>query len=462
MTVKIIPIILAGGAGTRLWPLSRETFPKQFLRLISRHSLLQETVLRVHSLMNILPPLIICNVDHYFMSQDHLAEIGVSERQFILEPFGKNTAPAIACAAQYATENMKGNSLLLVLPSDHYIADPELFFAAIEHAKAPAEQGALVTFGVVPTHPETGYGYIKAGEVLSPHGYRVERFIEKPQLESAQQFLATGGFFWNSGMFLFKPEAYLEELKKWCPDAYRTAQQSWLNAEKKEDYWRLPQQEFADCPNISIDYAVMEKTAKAVVVPLAAAWNDLGCWAAVAKSGECDANRNVIKGEALAYHSEDCFISVDSPQMVAALGLRNQIVVATPDVVLVADKAYSQDVKHLVQQLKSRHHHLTVHHRKQHSAAGSIESLATAQHFEVEHFTVKAKGNLIVAACRYPTYWLVTNGEARISDTTVTAAQGHYVDQQKICRITNPGDQELHIIRVLLKSIVVEDEVAIS
>lgn len=456
MNVKILPIILAGGVGTRLWPLSRETFPKQFLRLVSQYSLLQETVLRTQTLANVSQPMIVCNVNHYFISHDHLKEIGVSGYQFILEPFGKNTAAAIASAAQWALQNIDGEVVLLILPSDHYIADQDLFFDAVYRAQAVAQKGFLVTFGVVPTSPETGYGYIQAGEQLTADTYQVNKFIEKPPLDHAKQFVENGNFYWNSGMFMFTPQAYLQELQKTAPEIHQAAVQSLLQGEAKDDYVRLNNEIFAECPNISIDYAVMEKTHKAVVIPLATSWNDLGCWTAVAKAGVCDTENNVIRGEVVIKDSEDCFISSEG-QMVAALGLKNQIIVTTPDVVLVASKAYSQEVKQLVHQLKSHDSHLIAYHKKQYDSSGYMENLAMEDHFGVEHFMLKPMASLALPESPYPLQWIVAKGSAEVYVNKqlckLKEHQSLYVDRLLLCHVVNTTKQPLHLVRIQLKSV---------
>ncbi len=455
MGSKVIPIILAGGVGTRLWPLSRETFPKQFLRLISQNSLLQDTVLRVQSLADIQQSVIVCNVDHYSMSHDHLKEINASGFQFLLEPFGKNTAPAIACAAQYIIENIEDDSILLVLPSDHYIADQELFYEAVCRAKTIAKQGFLVTFGVVPSSPETGYGYIQAGEQISIDTYKVNQFIGKPQLESAKQFIEEGNFYWNSGMFMFRPQVYLEELKKASPDIYYAAMQAVEKGEKKDDYLSLNSEMFASCPSNSIDYAVMETTDKAVVIPLASSWNDLGCWAAVAKSNICDRENNVTRGDVLIKDSKNCFISSEG-QMVAVLGLKDQVVVTTADVILVADKSYSQDVKYLVHQLKSHNSHLVAYHKKQYDFTGYTESLTTENDFTVEHIMLKPCSKLFLPASPYPVHWVVVSGAAEITINhqihEVLINHSLSVGKQLECDLKNLGDQPAHLIRIQLKS----------
>ena len=454
MDLKIKPVILAGGVGTRLWPLSRETFPKQFLRLVSHHSLLQETVLRVGGMADVDPPLIICNAAHYFVSQDHLKEINVSGCQFILEPFGRNTAAAIACAAQWSLNNAQ-DSILLILPSDHYIADPDLFFEAVNRARTAAERGFLVTFGVAPTHPETGYGYVQAGDPVLNDIYRVKRFIEKPPIELARKLIDAEQFYWNSGMFMFKPQVYLEELKKTAPDIYHICAQTIAESTQQADYLRLDDNTFSACPSISVDYAVMEKTYKAAVIPLASSWNDLGCWEAVAKAGAGDANNNVVRGEVLIQASQNCFVSTEG-QMVAALGLTNQIIVSTPDVVLVADKTFSQDVKQIVSQLKSRNSELVAFHKKQYDSTGYTENLAAGDFFSIQHLMLKPFTKQVLPPGINPVHWIVITGTGEIEvNNHVYFLQLHqscYIEKNLASTLFNKTDRPLHLLCIQMKS----------
>lgn len=451
----INPIILAGGVGTRLWPMSREKFPKQFLRLISQYSLLQETVLRTAALPNLGQATIVCNIDHYAISQEHLRQINVSGYRYLLEPFGKNTAPAVACASQFALQNFSNESILLILPSDHYVADPELFVAAVKNASEIALRGYLVCFGIVPTSAETGYGYIQSGEQLTDNSYLIRKFIEKPPLEQAKQFVDSNNFYWNSGMFMFKPQVYLEELKKVAPEIYQPAVQAINKAEMIEDCLVLEREAFERCASNSIDYALMEHTQKGVVVPLAASWNDLGCWAAVAKSGIMDSANNVVKGEAIIKDCENCFVSAEE-QMVAVLGVKDKIVVTTPDVVLVADKAHSQEVKHLVSQLKPYRSDLVVHHNKKYDTHGYVENIAKEDYFAVEHFMVKPRSNTVLAECPFPMYLIVVNGLAEIAvmQETFSVSEDHSlrVEKNLPCQLLNKTDKPLHLLRVQVKS----------
>ena len=351
----IVPVILSGGSGSRLWPLSRETHPKQFLPLADQDTLLQNTALRVAGLIDVAPLLVVCNQEHRFMVAEQLRAVGIQPAAVMLEPVGRNTGPAVAVAALYAQRD-GADPVLLILPADHVIADAAGFCAAVAQAAPSAEQGRLVTFGIVPTAPETGYGYIKAGAPLDDSGSGVsvvERFVEKPDLATAQRYLDTGHYYWNSGIFLFRASAFLAELERLAPAMLAACQQALAAAGPTErGFLWLNHEAFAAGPGDSIDYAVMEKTAQAVVMPLAVGWNDVGSWAALWEIGAHDRDGNISRGDVIAVDTHDTYVDATS-RLVATVGVENLVVVETADAVLVASKERVQDVKAVVDRLKA-------------------------------------------------------------------------------------------------------------
>lgn len=464
--LKIIPIILAGGTGTRLWPLSRENYPKQFLKLISHRSLLQETILRMQAIENIATPIIISNEAHYFLCLEQLQEINISSATFILEPFGKNTAPAIACAAHHLCNHSNGSStLMLVMPSDHHIANTALFSDAVKIGAEAAYNNKLVTFGVVPTAPKTGYGYIESSEPIYSDVYRIKKFIEKPTSEIAEKLIKNRSIFWNSGIFLFKPDDYLEELQYYAPDIYEASLYTYTSSQKnlEQNYISLNRRCFDQCPNNSIDYAVMEKTQRAVVVPLHSDWNDLGCWTTVAESLKFDKKNNVINGNILSIETENCFLSSET-HLVATLGIKNQIIVSTEDAVLVADKAYSQEVKHLVSELKNSHNHLTSYRQRVYRPWGYYESLAKGKKFQVKHIMVKPEAKLSLQLHYHRAeHWVIVCGDAEVLNGDdvfyLSANQGTYIPKKTKHRLSNIGEEDLHIIEVQFGDYLGEDDI---
>lgn len=351
MTKQMIPVILAGGSGTRLWPLSKKNSPKQFLKLIDNHSLFQEALLRVKEIPSVKEILVVINEAHYFICQDQIKEVGIENVKMILEPCSRNTAPAIALAAHTIKHRFGSHAVMLVLPADHLIGGGSEFSKVIESATRLEKGEHLITFGVVPTSPKTGYGYIQAAAPLDDLSYKVEKFTEKPDEKLAETFLAAKNYYWNSGIFLFGPKTYLEELKKTAPPIYEFSHKAYETSEMKEDFLRIVEKSFAKCPNASIDYAVMEKTDKAVVIPLNLPWNDLGCWASIADASESDEKNNVIRGNVILKDCEGCLLSSESQQLVATISIKDLIVISTPDAVLVADKAHAQEVKEIVKSL---------------------------------------------------------------------------------------------------------------
>lgn len=348
----MIPVILAGGSGTRLWPLSKKSSPKQFLKLIGNHSLFQEALLRVKEIPSVREIFVIINESHYFICQDQIKEAGIKNVKMILEPCSKNTAPAIALAAHIIQNQFREDKTMVVLPADHLIGGGSEFSNVIESAAQMKKSDYLMTFGIVPTAPKTGYGYIQAGNPLDHLSYKVEKFIEKPDEKLAETFLAAKNYYWNSGIFLFQPKTYLEELKKNSQPIYQATLDASLATEVKEDFLRIDEEPFSKCPSDSIDYAVMEKTDKAAVIPFNLPWNDLGCWASVADVGDGDDKENVTRGSVILKDCERCLLASENGQLIATIGVKDLIVVTTPDAVLVADKAHTQEVKEIVKSLE--------------------------------------------------------------------------------------------------------------
>ncbi len=410
---KIFPVILAGGSGTRLWPLSRKTFPKQFIKLIGNRSLFQETLLRMQKSKQTEDLLVITNEDHYFLCQDQINELSFSNVKMILEPFGRNTAPAAAIAAEYALKEYGKETLLLILPSDHLIKDKKTFQEVVELASHSAQTGSLVTFGIEPTEPKTGYGYIQAGEKLGDSSYIVEQFVEKPNLERAKSFLKQENFLWNSGMFLFSAETFLMEIKKYAPTIFSATKETLLASEHHPSYLRLDSAAFETCPSNSIDYALMEKTERAVVIPLKIDWSDLGCWNSVAEASKMEGQDNVIEGNVIAQKCSSCFISAKEGPLVATLGLKDHIVVSTKDAILVADKAYAQEVKNIVATLQEKEHQLVKKHQKHHFSWGTQEELQKNEERVLTRLELRPQKKFFL---KKHALLMVTEGEVLVED----------------------------------------------
>lgn len=346
----IVPIILAGGTGSRLWPLSRERYPKQLLTLVGENSLLQETIKRTQDLSDVVEPIVICNKQYRFLVAEQMLEMGIDSPQLILEPVGRNTAPAIALAAFIAESlHPEQNPLLLVLPSDHLIPEKERFIEGLERSVSSA-QDSLITFGIKPTYAETGYGYIERGPALGKHLYQVAKFVEKPEQAVAEKYVKQGSYYWNSGMFLFSAKVYLEELKKYRPDIYNFCRQEIARLKKSEGFFNLTDH-FKECPSESIDYAVMEQTEKALMLPLEVTWSDVGSWTALHDLLPQDADGNILQGDITCIDTKNCFVRAEN-RLVATIGLKDHIVIETADAVMVAHKDYAQKVKDIVAQLK--------------------------------------------------------------------------------------------------------------
>lgn len=457
----IQPIIIAGGTGSRLWPLSRELFPKQFHKLYGNLTMFQATIERLAGL-ECLPPIVICNENHRFIVAEQLRQIGKLNHNIILEPQGKNTAPAIALASFYTTRN-DNNPNLLVLPADHIILDKEAFQTAIVNTLPHLNNGKLVTFGIVPNAPETGYGYIQYGEKLSNEGFIVSQFVEKPDLQTAQKYLESGNYLWNSGMFAFQAQTYLDELQKHRPDIYEACEKSIQNTNKDLDFVRIDNQAFANCPEDSIDYAVMEKTNKAVVVPMNAGWNDVGVWSSLWDVSDKDGQGNAKVGDILTIDSHNNYIFAENT-LVATVGVEDCIIVQTKDAVLVANKNNAQDVKTLVKTLQQQNRTEIELHREVYRPWGKYESIDNGTRYQVKRITVKPGEKLSVQMHYHRSeHWIVVSGTAKVGiddkEVLLTENQSVYLPLAAVHYLENPGKIPLELIEVQVGSYLGEDDI---
>jgi len=457
----LTPVILSGGSGTRLWPLSRELYPKQLLPLVTDRTMLQDTVARLDGLKSLAAPIIVCNEAHRFMVAEQLRLIGSTPQAIVLEPVGRNTAPAVAVAALAARAG-GADPVLLVLPADHVIEDVRAFHKAIAIALKEAESGKLVTFGVVAHKPETGYGYIRRAKGKGP-AHAVAEFVEKPDRKRAEKFVASGEYYWNSGMFLFKASRYLAELKQFAPDILAACEKALAGARKDLDFTRLDSPEFEKCRSDSIDYAVMEKAQDVVVVPLDVGWNDVGSWSALHEASEHDAAGNVTHGDVIAEDTRDCYLYAES-RLVAAVGLESHVVVETKDAVLVAPKDSVQDVKLLVNRLKADKRYETALHREVFRPWGSYDSLDAGDRFQVKRLKVKPGATLSLQAHHHRAeHWVVVKGTARITRGEdvflLEENESTFIPIGTKHRIENPGKIPLHIIEVQSGAYLGEDDI---
>jgi mannose-1-phosphate guanylyltransferase/mannose-6-phosphate isomerase len=464
----LTPVILSGGAGTRLWPLSRELYPKQLLALTGERTMLQQTALRLSGLGS-APPVVVCNEAHRFLVAEQLRQLHIEPKAVVLEPVGRNTAPDIALAA-LAAVNLSGGAAaddpeLLVLPADHVIKDVAAFQRAVRLALPAVQQGKLVTFGIVPDAPETGYGYIQRGAATAADSgvYKIARFVEKPSLERAQQFLQSGDHLWNSGMFMFRARRYLEELERFAPQIAHATRSAFESAKTDLDFIRVDAKTFESCPGDSIDYAVMEKTSDAVVVPLDAGWSDVGSWSALHEACEPDGHGNVARGDVIAEDSSGSYLYSES-RLVAAVGLKDHVVVETKDAVLVAPKARVQDVKKLVSRLKEAGRYEHSLHREVFRPWGSYDSIENGERFQVKRLKVKPGATLSLQMHHHRAeHWIVVSGTARITRGEevflLEENQSTYIPIGVRHRIENPGMIPLHIIEVQSGSYLGEDDI---
>jgi len=457
----LVPVILSGGAGTRLWPLSRELHPKQLLALVGPHTMLQDTVQRLSGLA-VAAPMVVCNEAHRFLVAEQLRAIHCKPRAIVLEPTGRNTAPAIALAAHATLAGEEADPLLLVLPADQVIPDVAAFHAAIEVASAAARDGALVAFGIVPTSPETGYGYIRRG-AQQGGSYRIAEYVEKPELARAQAFMASGEYYWNGGMFLFRARRYLEELERFAPDIAAACGASFAGAARDLDFTRVEAAAFRDCRSESIDYAVMEKTSDAVVVPLQAGWSDVGNWTSLHQVSPHDAQGNALFGDVMIEDTHDSFVYSGS-RLVATVGLSDHVVIETKDAVLVAPKNRVQDVKQLVARLKAAGRYEHSLHREVFRPWGSYDSIDVGERFQVKRLMLHPGGVMSLQVHHHRAeHWVVVSGTARITRGEETYLleenQSTYIPIGVRHRIENPGRIALHIIEVQSGSYLGEDDI---
>ncbi|MBE0508160.1 MAG: mannose-1-phosphate guanylyltransferase/mannose-6-phosphate isomerase [Marinospirillum sp.] len=457
----LVPVIMAGGTGSRLWPLSRQLNPKQFLKLCGDTTLLQQTLARLDAIETDAPS-IICNEDHRFMVAEQLRQLDIQGASILLEPVGRNTAPAIALAALEATQTGQ-DPVLLVLAADHYMANEPAFHRAVVAAAQLAEQGKLVTFGVVPTQPETGYGYIQRGAALDCEGYEVARFVEKPDREKALAYLETGDYYWNSGSFMFKASVYLKALSEFRPDILDACKKALELGQKDMDFVRVDAEAFAQCPEDSIDYAVMEKTRDAAVIPLDAGWSDIGSWSALWEIGNKDEQGNVCQGDVLALQTQNSLIHAEH-KLVATLGVQDLVVVETKDAVLVAHKDQVQDVKKIVEAIKQEGRHEHMNHREVYRPWGVYDSIENGDRYQVKRITVKPGAKLSLQMHHHRAeHWVVVSGTAKVTngDKTflVTENESTFIPIGEVHSLENPGKISLQLIEVQSGSYLGEDDI---
>jgi mannose-1-phosphate guanylyltransferase / mannose-6-phosphate isomerase len=461
--MKIYPVILSGGSGTRLWPLSRAVLPKQLLPLVTDHTMLQETALRLAGRPELMAPLIVCGNEHRFLVAEQMREIGMAPLGILLEPVGRNTAPAVAAAAHYLL-GVDPEAVMLVLPADHVIADVDAFYAAIGQAAVPVADGALATFGIVPTAPETGYGYIQSGAAAgAPQCYRVDRFVEKPNLATAEGFVAAGSYYWNSGMFLFRAAAYLEQLRQFAPAIAEASAAAVRQGYRDLDFCRLDETAFTACPSDSIDYAVMEHTGHAVVVPASIGWSDVGSWSALWQVQQGDENGNVVRGDVYLDDVSGSLVRAES-RIVAVVGVRDLVVVETADAVLVAHKDQVQRVKQIVDHLKAEQRTEHLHHTKVYRPWGCYEGIDVGERFQVKRITVNPGGKLSLQMHHHRAeHWVVVSGTARVTCgdkvSLLTENESTYIPIGMNHRLENPGKVPLHLIEVQSGSYLGEDDI---
>ena len=459
----LFPVVLSGGSGTRLWPLSRQNQPKQFLSLMGDHSLYQETVLRVARLPGAHPPVTVCSEDHRFMVGEQLQAVGVASGGILLEPAARNTAPAIALAALHVLAK-DADATMLVLPADHLIEDESAFRAAVESAMVLADDGWLVTFGIRPDYAETGYGYILRGEALGEAGYRVGRFVEKPDRETAERYVAAGDHSWNSGMFLFKAQRFLDELARFAPGMLECTRAAHAGATADLDFTRIDRHAFEACPSDSIDYAVMERTDRAAVVPVSCGWSDIGSWSSLWSVAKRDADGNRHDGDVISVDTRGSLVRASERRMIATLGVEDLVIIDTADATLVARKDRVQDVKTLVDRLKADGRTEHLFHRKVYRPWGSYDSIAVGARFQVKRIVVKPGASLSLQKhARRAEHWVVVSGTAEVTcDDRVfdlNENESTFIPLGSVHRLRNRGTAPVELIEVQSGGYLGEDDI---
>lgn len=463
---KITPVILSGGSGTRLWPVSRALNPKQFLDFFGEHSLFQKAALRVKDSHDFHQPIVICNNEHRFTAAEELQKIKIDPKSIILEPIGRNTAPAIAIAAlDVIADTAKKDDVILVMPSDHLIRDEKQFISKIKKALEIMQEGYLVTFGIVPDKAETGYGYIKQGAHLaeSKEIFSVEKFIEKPNKETAEEFVRSEKYLWNSGIFMFRASSYLEALQQLQNEIFTSCKSSYEKAVRDLDFIRLFADDFEKCPNISVDYAVMEKAKKVAVIPIDVGWSDVGSWQAIAEIADKDQNDNSLIGDVAALKTKNCYINSRSG-LVATIGVEDLIIVSLKDVVLIANKNNAQDVKELYETLKKEKREECNSHTKVLRPWGSFETIDISDRFKVKRITVKPKSSLSLQMHHHRAeHWVVVKGTAHVTcgdkEFVMTEDKSTYIPIGEKHRLENKGDLPLELIEVQTGGYLGEDDI---
>jgi mannose-1-phosphate guanylyltransferase/mannose-6-phosphate isomerase len=460
--MQITPVILSGGSGTRLWPLSRKEYPKQYLPLAGDNTMLQETILRLSGLVNLAAPIIVCNADHRFLVAEQCQQIGIKNPTILLEPVGRNTAPAIAAAALQSLK-YSDDSMLLVLSADHVIQDVDAFHEAINIASNQAQEGKLATFGIVPTDANTGYGYIKSSKNNTDGAYKVEEFVEKPDLETAEKYLDQGNYLWNSGMFMFKTETLIDELTAHSPDIVNSVSDAVNNAEQDLDFIRLDKQAFESSPSDSIDYALMEKSDNVVVVPLGAGWSDVGSWSTLYDIGVKDSSGNVLKGDVIAKDTTNTYIYA-SHHMVTTVGVDNLVVIDTPDATFIASQDKAHEVKSIVESLQKKGRDEAHSNRKVYRPWGWYDSIEVGKHFQVKRLHVNPGAKLSLQMHnKRAEHWVVVSGTATAINgeeiLTLTEGDSTYIPICTTHGLENKTNEQLEIIEVQSGTYLGEDDI---